>query len=287
MNKFLEIEGNLLYSQQGLTTHYKYSMKLKLSFLLTVVLLYSNFSVFSQRPFKSFQKIDGFSITPTIGVGSLVGELGEVLTMNPNVGFCLEKGISEKFNFGLVIIGGNLSGKDHNIYSATFQTDFFQVQALSFFNLSRFSNNYNKKDFEIKVYVGAGWIWFHSDVYDLNTGNFLRTTADGTTQHTQIFQQSGAGVGEKGIFYTRELVVPIGLFGDWQFGERVGLTVNLGYNWVYNDKLDATNYYNLQNPNIIGGVNSYSETANDGWLNLSIGLKYRFQVRKSRQARGV
>ena len=262
-------------------------MKRKPTFLISIILLFFSFTIFSQRTSKSFQKIDGFSITPKIGMGSLVGELGETLTMNPNLGLCIEKGISEKFNLGLEIIGGNLSGKDDDIYSSRFQADFFQVQVLSFFNLSRFSTNYNQKDFEIKAYLGAGWIWFHSDVYDLKTGNFLRTTADGTTRHTQIFQPSGAGVGEKGIFYTRELVVPIGLLADWQAGERVGLTANLGYNWVYNDKLDATNYYNLQNPNIIGGINSYSDTATDGWINISIGLKYRFQVRKSRQARGV
>ncbi|MDZ7900293.1 MAG: hypothetical protein U5N85_19995 [Arcicella sp.] len=193
----------------------------------------------------------------------------------------------KNLTFGLEIIGGNLSGLDKDIYSARFQTDFFQIQALALFNLSRFSKNYLKNNFEIKAYTGAGWIWFHTDVFDLKMGNFLRTTADGTTRHTQIFQQAGAGVGEKGIFYTRELVIPIGLLLDWQFGERIGLTTNFGYNWVYNDKLDATNSYNLQNPNIIGGINSYSETANDGWINLSIGLKYRFHVKKSWLQRGV
>ena len=233
------------------------------------------------------RKTDGFSITPKLGLGSLVGELGNVWTMNPNLGFNLEKGISEKFNLGLEIIGGNLSGVDDDIYSSRFQTDYFQIQVLGFVNLTRFSNHYSKHDFEIKAYTGTGMIWFHTNVYDLQSGNFLRTTADGTTQHTQLFQQAGAGVGEKGIFYTRELVVPIGLLSDWQFGDRIGLTANLGYNWVYNDKLDATNSYNLQYPTLIGGVNSYSETPNDGWISLLVGLKYRFHVKKSRQARGV
>lgn len=262
-------------------------MELKPPSLITIILLSISSSIFSQKTFTSFQKTDGFSITPTIGLATLVGELGDIWTINPNVGLCFEKGISEKFNLGLEIIGGNLSGIDNNIYLSRFQTDFFQIQTLAFFNISRFSNKSRKSDFEIKAYTGAGWIWFHTDVYDLKSGNFVRTTADGTTRHTQLFQQSGAGVGEKGIFYTRELVVPIGLFLDWQFGERIGLTVNLGYNWVYNDKLDATNPYNLKNPNIIGGVNSYSETANDGWINMSIGLKYRFKVNKSKHARGV
>jgi hypothetical protein len=252
-------------------------------FLIAISFLFFSSSIFSQQIFKT----DGFSITPKIGVGSMVGELGEISTINPNVGFCLEKGISEKFNLSIEIIGGNLSGKEDKIYKAKFQTDFFQIQTLMYLNISRFSKNYIKKDFEIKAYTGAGWIWFHTDVFDLKTGNFLRTTADGTTQHTQLFQQAGAGVGEKGIFYTRELIVPIGLFLDWQFGERIGLTANWGYNWVYNDKLDATNSYNLQNPNIIGGINSYSETANDSWINVSVGLKYRFKVNKFRQARGL
>ena len=262
-------------------------MNLKPPFLIAIIFLYSSTLIFSQRTFNSFHKTDGFSITPKIGLASLVGELGDIWTMNPTVGICIEKGISEKFNLGLEIIGGNLSGQDKDIYSSKFQTDFFQIQTLAFVNISRFTKNVRNNDFEIKAYTGVGMIWFHTGVFDLKSGNFLRTTADGTTYHTQIFQQYGAGVGEKGIFYTRELVVPIGLFLDWQFGERVGLTADLGYNWVYNDKLDATNSYNLQNPNIIGGVNSYSDTANDGWINISIGLKYRFKVNKSRQARGV
>ena len=262
-------------------------MNLKPPFLTTIIFLHSLTLIFSQRTFNSFHKIDGFSITPKISLASLVGELGDVWTMNPTVGICVEKGISEKFNLGFEIIGGNLSGEDKDIYSSKFQTDFFQIQTLAFVNISRFTKNVRNNDLDIKAYTGVGMIWFHTDVFDLKSGNFIRTTADGTTYHTQIFQQYGAGVGEKGIFYTRELVVPIGLFLDWQFGERIGLTANLGYNWVYNDKLDATNSYNLQNPNIIGGVNSYSDTANDGWINLSIGLKYRFKVNKSKQARGV
>ena len=262
-------------------------MNLKPPFLTTIMFLHFSSLIFSQRTFSSFHKTDGFSITPKIGLASLVGELGDVWTMNPTIGLCVEKGISQKINLGLEIIGGNLSGQDNDVYSSKFQADFFQIQTLASVNISRFTNYIKNNDFEIKAYTGVGMIWFHTDVFDLKSGHFLRTTADGTTYHTQIFQQYGAGVGEKGIFYTRELAIPIGLFLDWQFGERVGLTTNLGYNWVYNDKLDATNSYNLQNPNIIGGINSYRDTANDGWINLSIGLKYRFKVNKSKQARGV
>ena len=262
-------------------------MNLKPPFLIAIIFLFFPSLIFSQRTFSSLHKTDGFSITSKIGLASLTGELGDIWTMNPNLGFCVEKGISEKFNLGLEIIGGNLSGADKEIYSSRFETDFFQVHTLAFINLSRFSKNVKTRNFEVKALIGMGMIFFHTNVFDLKSGNFLRTTADGTTYHTQIFQQYGAGVGEKGIFYTRELVIPIGLLIDWQFGERIGLTANLGYNWVYNDKLDATNSYNLQNPSLIGGVNSYSDTANDGWINLSIGLKYRFKVNKSRQARGV
>ena len=262
-------------------------MNLKPPFLIAIIFLSNPALIFCQNTFSSSHKTDGFSITPKIGLGSLAGELGDVWTMNPNLGFCVEKGISEKFNLGLKIIGGNLSGADKDIYSSRFEADFIQIQTLAFINLSRFSKNVKSRNFEVKAFTGMGMIFFHTDVFDLKSGNFLRTTADGSTYHTQIFQKYGAGVGEKGIFYTRELVVPIGLFLDWQFKERIGLTANLGYNWVYNDKLDATNSYNLQNPNIIGGVNSYSDTANDGWISLSIGLKYRFKVNKSKQARGV
>ena len=264
-------------------------MNTKLPFLITIILFLSfQCSIFSQRKrYKTFEQIDGFSITPKLGLASMIGELGEIGTMNPILGIGVEKGISEKFNIGFEIVGGNLSGSENQIYNARFKTDFFQIQTLGILNISQLLNDYKIHDFEIKAYSGGGLIWFHTDVYDFKSGKFLRTTADGTTQHTQLFQQAGAGIGEKGIFYTRELVVPIGLFLDWRFGERLGIVANLGYNWVYNDKLDATNPYSLQNPNIIGGVNSYSETANDGWLNISLGLKYRFKSAKFKLQRGV
>ncbi|MDZ7900292.1 MAG: hypothetical protein U5N85_19990 [Arcicella sp.] len=67
-------------------------MKLRPPLLTTITFLLFSISIFSQRVVKT----DGFSITPKLGVASLIGELGEIWTMNPNVGFCVEKGISEK-----------------------------------------------------------------------------------------------------------------------------------------------------------------------------------------------
>ena len=68
---------------------------------------------------------------------------------------------------------------------------------------------------------------------------------------------------------------------------NVALNFDIGYNWINNDKLDGTTPYNLLNPTVIAGVNSYSETMNDGWMNLSMGIRYTFSFERSKNQRGV
>ena len=260
--------------------------KLK-SFLIYVLVCFS-FSSFSQRKFKRFNLVDGFSIIPKIGSSSVVGELGDVFSIRSVYGGNIEKGISETMNIGIEIIGGTLSGSENQPYFSRFESDFFQIQTVGIINISRYTNDfYEKSNLEFKLYAGIGLIWFHTDVYNLKSGSFLRTTADGKTKHTAYFQQSGNGIGDAGIYYTRELVIPFGFRVDSKVNDNLGFMFNLGYNWVYNDKLDGTTPYNLINPNIIGGVNSYSNTANDGWINLSVGLKYTFSLNRTENQRGV
>lgn len=261
---------------------------LKLYSFLVYFIIFLSFSSFSQRKFKRFNQIDGFLLNPTIGFGSVVGELGDIFTFKSVYGIDVEKGISEKINIGVGIIGGTLSGSENQPYFSRFESDYFQVQSVGVINVSRYLNDsYIKKNVEFKIYAGVGLIWFHTNVYDLKSGFFLRTTADGSTKHTAYFQQSGNGIGDAGIYYTRELVVPLGVRIDGKLNHNLGFTLNLGYNWVYNDKLDGTTNYNIGNPNIIGGVNSYSDTANDAWINLSVGLKYVFSFKNSENQRGV
>jgi hypothetical protein len=261
---------------------------LKLYSFLVYFIIFLSFSSFSQRKFKRFNQIDGFSSNVITGTGSVVGELGDIFAFKPEYGVNIEKGISEKINIGLGIIGGTLSGSENQPYFSRFESDYFQVQPFGVINVSRYLNDaYIKKNIEFKVFAGVGLIWFHTNVYDLKSGILLRATADGTTKHTALFQQSGNGIGDVGIYYTRELVIPFGFRVDGKFNENFGFTFNLGYNWVYNDKLDGTTNYNIANPNIIGGVNSYSDTANDAWINLSVGLKYIFSVKNSENQRGV
>jgi hypothetical protein len=243
---------------------------------------------FSQRKFRANSWMDGYSIIPKLGLGSVIGELGNVVSLKPIYGIGLEKGITEKVNIGLEIVGGSLNGSEDYPYFSRFENDFFQIHLSGIANISRIlSDSYQRKNVEFRAFGGLGWVWFHAEVYDLKSNNFLRTTADGTTRHTTLFRQSGVGVGNQGIFYTRELVIPIGIRLDGRLDSRVTYVVSLGYNWVYNDKFDATTPYNLSFPTIIGGENSYSDTANDGWINLSVGLKYKFETHSYRNQRGL
>ena len=130
-------------------------------------------------------------------------------------------------------------------------------------------------------------IWFHTKVYDLKTGNLLRATSESDSKHTTLFQPTGNGIGEAGIYYTRELTIPFGFKVDYKLNKNVALNFDVGYNQINNDKLDGTTPYNLLNPTVIAGVNSYSEAMNDGWINLSVDLKYTFLFKKGFITRGV
>lgn len=262
-------------------------MKINLRNLLIYIVLciFTQNNIFSQR---QITYIDGFSINTRAGVASVTGELGDFFTLKPTFNLSVEKGISEKVNLLIDFNTGNLEGSESAPYHSRFNCEFFQVNFISNLHLIRLldENNLNA-NYSIKPYLGLGLIWFHTDVYDMNTGSFLRTTADGTTKHTSLFQQSGSGVGSKGIYYTRELAVPFGFISEFRLSKRLSTLIDLRYSWIYNDKLDATTEYNLKVPNKIGGINSYSNTANDGWLCLSIGIKYKFMSMKIMQQRGV
>jgi hypothetical protein len=254
---------------------------------LIIIFLFvcSQYLCFSQR-YRQFRYVDGFTVVPKIGMGFVLGELGDMATLKPVYGLSIEKGFSEKINANVSIMGGELGGEDDTIFRSKFKSEFFQVSFQSVFNISRiFSDAYQNSAIEIRGYLGVGWIWFHTNVFDAQSGVFLRTTSDGTTRHTSLFQQSGIGVGEQGIYYTHELVVPLGFRVDGKLTKRLGFCTDLGYNYVYNDKFDGTTDYNLTSPNIIGGANSYSDSWNDGWINLSLGLRYKFKSKWSENMR--
>jgi hypothetical protein len=209
-----------------------------------------------------------------------------VATLKPVYGLSIEKGLSEKININFALMGGELGGEDETIFQSKFKSEFFQMSLQSVFNISRiFSDAYQSSDIDFRGYLGVGWIWFHTNVFDAKSGKFLRATSDGTTRHTTLFQQSGTGVGEQGIYYTHELTVPIGFRVDVKLTKRLGFCAELGYNYVYDDKFDGTTDYNLTTPNIIGGTNSYSDSWNDGWINFSLGLKYKFKSKWSENKR--
>ena len=256
--------------------------------LLIGIYIISTSIVFSQRKFKQENQVDGISITPSVGVGSVVGELGNIFSIKPVYGINIDKGISEKVNIGIDIVGGNLQGNENEPYFSEFRSDYFQVQTLGVLNISRyFITSYNKNVFELKIYGGFGMVWFHTDVFDIKSGLFLRATSESASKHTTLFQPTGTGIGEAGIYYTRESVIPLGIKLDYKLSKDLMFNLSMGYNWINNDKLDGTTLYNILNPSVTAGVNSYSDTMNDGWINLSIGLKYIFSFQRSRNQRGV
>lgn len=260
----------------------------KFPIFLFSIYAFATSSAYSQRKYNQENQVDGISVTSSIGIASVVGELGDVFSFKPVYSINIDKGISEKVNIGIGIVGGNLYGTENEPYFSEFKSDYFQVQTLGILNISRyFISSYNKNVFELKFYSGVGMIWFHTSVYDSKSEKKLRVTSEKDSKHTTLFQSTGSGIGESGIYYTRELVIPFGLRVNYKINDSIALKFDLGYNWVNNDKLDGTTPYNLINPNIIAGTNSYSSTMNDGWINLSMGLKYTFSISRRFIPRGV
>lgn len=261
---------------------------LKFFTFLICICVISNSIVLSQRKTKQESQIDGTSVTPSIGIASVAGELGDIFSFKPIYGINIDKGISEKVNIGIGVIGGNLYGAENTPYFSEFKSDYFQIQTVGILNISRyFITSYRKNVFDLKIYGGVGMIWFHTSVYDLKTGVQLRVTSESDSKHTTLFQPTGIGIGEAGIYYTRELAIPFGFRIDYKLNDGLALNLDIGYNWINNDKLDGTTPYNVLNPNVIAGINSYSNTMNDGWTNLSIGLKYTFSLKRRFIPRGV
>ncbi len=249
--------------------------------------IYSCGSFAQKTSYKMYRYIDGFSLTLKAGSHVLLGELGTWEQPSLYGLLAIEKGISPIFHFKTQFQLGNLLGMNAFPYQAYAQTTYFQWSNMAVINVYQLIKRDNKPEFNLYLSAGLGFLRFHTDVYDLSSGAFLRTTADASSKHTPLFQPYGIGIGNAGIYYTREWSVPVEVTGDWKLLPQVYLNVTFTYNWVTSDKLDGTTPYNLIDRTTTSGQYSYSDTPNDGWIGLSIGIRYKFASLKRMLQRGI
>jgi hypothetical protein len=261
---------------------------LKSSSTLLGLLLSITISAFCQRRHvHQFRYVDGFSITAQLEVNNLVGELGAFSQPATGIAITLDKGITEKIHVKSSFQMGYLNGLTYVPYYSTSETNYYQWSISPVVNLTRLFANDNERRLNIFTSLGIAFIRFHADVYDVYSKQFLRTTSDKTSRHTPIFQPYGQGIGDRGIYYTREMAIPFEILLDWKLAPRIYLSGGLIYNWVSSDKLDGTTPYNLSDRTRIEGVNSYSDTFNDGWYGIKLGIKYKFIAQRFINQRGI
>lgn len=261
-------------------------MRTALFSLLLLLSLASKTSLAQKRYAPRYSYLDGYSLTATAGIPYIVGELHGIQAFPAIYNLSLEKGFSPKVSGRLTVMSGTAQSQNSAEYYAFAQNNYWGVSIAPVINLTALFAR--EQELRLKCYMslGIGLLRFHTDVYNTN-GQLLRTTSNNTSRHTPLFQQYGAGSGTSGIYYTREVFVPLTFSCDYKLLPRLYLNTSLGINWISTDKFDGTTPYNLSDPYFVEGPNSYSNTANDGWVNVSIGLKYKFIAQRFIHQRGI
>lgn len=259
-------------------------MKAAILFLLIVI---SSGRSFGQKHYSQrYSYLDGYSIKGNIGIPYILGELHGITAIPTISSISLEKGITAKFLGMLTVISGVGQTPFNSEYGAYMKNNYWGFAISPVLNLTEFLSPESDQRMKYYVALGIGLLRFHTDVYDKNN-YLLRTTSNNTSRHTPVFQQYGPGSGLRGIYYTRELFIPFTFSLDYKLLPRLYLNSSLSINWISTDKFDGTTPYNLKDPYFIEGPNSYSNTANDGWLNLNIGIKYKFIAQRFIHQRGI
>ncbi|MCY7351134.1 MAG: OmpA family protein [Cytophagaceae bacterium] len=181
--------------------------------------------------------------------------------------------------FGASLIGdiGTLKGTKYRIYNSYFKADYRQLTLVGKANLkSLFFGSRKLNRWKFDFYTGAGVMWFKSIAYEINStrANPIKrfTNGDGSAQ---FYGQNSPSN------WTKELVIPIGLWINYELTPRFDLGIDLGLNNVNTEKLDATvggdasSAYDLTGNR--GDIYSYRKGLSDldKWGKLAISVTYK------------
>jgi OOP family OmpA-OmpF porin len=261
--------------------------------LLSLSLLY--FSLFGSnasaqsRTYDGPDKMNTWSISGYGGITKFFGDikqydfkLGEKENLTGGWGISINKQISPLFGLHIAGVQGSLAGSKRgvtgtrpagatelNIYDVYFKSpSFLQATLNGNLNLSRLFFGPNKlRNWKIDTHIGAGLMYYHTDLYDMVSGNLL------------VKSDAGIGSGSwvrNDLVYNREWVVPVGLSVQYQLSSRFDLGVDFSYNRVNTDKLDLTvgDKTDYKTQHGIWGV-TQGESKKDGWGSVMIAVTYK------------
>lgn len=244
-----------------------------------------------RKAYGRFEDVDGFSITVKTGLTQAFGELNTPKRQTL-YGVDINRGLTPNISLKLAFETGNLEGEMKSYYNSRFRTDFYQLNLMAILNVGKLIDE--DLPFNWTVGAGLGTIGYNAIAYDLTSGAIQRYTSLGTTngRRTQWFAKYGKGVGEYGIYYTRERTVPLSMAVSYPIGNAINLGLEFRYNFVRNDKLDATSGYDRsdvskgQAPRLWGSL-SYSDTPNDQWAYGAVYLTYKLGSNRREYQRGI
>ena len=272
-------------------------MKNRLPIILFLTfLLSSTFNADAQRRrhYGSYDEVGGWSITLKTGVTQFFGELSAP-SFQALYGLDVNKGISPSVTLKLATEGGNLSGSKSDYYNSKFRTDFYMINLIAVYNVSRLIDE--ELPVNIGVYAGLGTMRYSSKAYNATTGEVVRVSSDPSTGldgvHTTLFARWGDPRGKRGIYYSIERSVPLGITASMPIGDNFNAGLDLRYNYIRNDKIDATSGLDRSDLTNKGaaykfwGPLSYSDTPNDQWAYAAFYVTYKFGSNVRRYQRGI
>ncbi|WP_207506872.1 OmpA family protein [Telluribacter humicola] len=228
--------------------------KKKLYVVLSCLSLFAS-NAFAQYTYEGNNKMNTWSITGYGGVSRFFGDLsqydfkrGEREDITGMWGLSLNKQITPVFGAQLTLFNGSLMGSRMDYTSLApgetvpvsrdlyFKSpSFVQATIDGTMNLNRLLFGFNKlRRWKFDAHAGFGVMYFHTDVYDMNTDLLLLSS------NTEASSTTAGKWDRNGTIYTREYVVPLGLAIHYELTRRFDIGVDFTINHVNTEKLDLT-----------------------------------------------
>jgi len=220
-----------------------------------------------QRPLSAFQ------LSVSGGLTQFFGELNE---QDFKGLFSAEMGyhFHDQWKLSFNVAKGQIGGLDREQFHSVFECSFHQVDLLVKYDVMKKKTGHQDKPFHVGFLTGLGLMRFHSEAYDASTGELSRFTNSPNSARNPLFVRWGTPKGAKrGIKYTNERAIPIGVWLRMPLNRQVETGLECRFYFVRTDKLDATSGIHGRNPE---ESDSYSDTPNDKYSNVSFFLSYRF-----------
>ncbi|GAA4470827.1 hypothetical protein GCM10023189_60180 [Nibrella saemangeumensis] len=259
----------------------KKSIHASLLLLLTLTCAYAQ-----NRSYEGEYKMNTWSITLSPGITQFYGDLREpnagIFARQPaganlefpvGAGLSINKQLTHLFGLQVDFWTGRLNGSKRDIYNAYFRTPLFLQGTLQgSVNLkSLLMGSQKLRRWKVDLHGGVGYMWYYSNVYDLNTNRLIRYS-NNRIDYSSITSGEWEGDGSQ---FTRDIVFPVGMAVHYELTRRLDLGLDFTVNNVNTEKLDMT----------VGGVDNSNpsniflfkkgESKMDKWGYAAIALTYK------------